>query len=164
MLTKDIKIDGIYARKRGDAVVRFKVKEIITRRNNNSGNAATEIVGHIIEDEVIATHKNMDGQRKTADKDIRVAPADLLGPISQYLELVERQKAEKLAEEKREQEQERQALTDRLMLYRFIGVDAPKDPERYNQMFRVKYGALSIQHEGDEAIIARIRNGGWNAP
>lgn len=147
MQTANINIDGIYAFERQGLLVRFKVTEIITRKISKSGKAEATIVGYIMEDH--AEGKNPER--------VQTSPNCLLGPYANHLELIKRQQDEAEAKQEKERQQNELALADRLRLYKFVDAPAPRNPEDYVQLFRVRYGHLTITNEGGEAIIEIIR-------
>ena len=141
MQTSKIKVDSIYAYKRGGEYVRFVVDAIITRKSVHK--TESEIEGRIVED--------------AGNVKIRLDPGSLEGPYEEMAALVER-KAKEDAERKTKQEAaDAKARKDRLTLYRFIGVPAPKDVKAYEQPFRIDYGAtVDIRREGVALLIERI--------
>ena len=150
MQTAKIKIDGVYALKRGGGeLVRFMVKEIVTRRTSNDGQAENQIVGFVVEDHTDDSVK---------PDLLKLSPSVLIGPYAEQTELVKRQQEEKAAAEARATEQLRAHLADREMLYRFVGEAMPAEADKYGQMFYVRYNKLETSREGVQALIDKIRS------
>lgn len=147
MQAAKIKVGELYAYWRSGSHVTFCVEATVTRKDG-SDKATNIIEGYVKEDWK---------QGSTKPPLLKLDPADLLGPIAEYEELQRRKQAE---DDKRKAEQEeriRQSKADRLLLYRFVGVDADKDRAEYRQMFRAHYGSLDISREGQAKLIAKIR-------
>ena len=145
MQTSKIKVGEVYALHRGQGLVRFHVTEIVTRKGLDK--ATNEIVGNIIED-------NKPGVRAS---DIKVEPGDLLGPYAEQAELVERKAKEDAEREAKQVARDKEARADRIALYRFVGIEPPKDAKAFHQHFSLSYGSVDIRNEGKVAIIARVR-------
>lgn len=145
MQTSKIKIGEVYAWKRGGSHVRFHVTGIVTRKRMDK--TSSEVEGDIIED----------AKGGVRGPTMKLDPSDLLGPIAEYEELLQRKEAEEVERKAKQEERERQARADRLLLYRFVGVQAPKDAKGYDQFFRCTYGGLDFSTAGEKALVERIR-------
>jgi len=144
MQASKVKINTIYAIKRGGKLERFHVTEIVTRKTIAYPTSRNSIKGYTLEDGI--NRRN----------EWEVDPQDLLGPYEEQAELVER-KAKEDAERKAQADaREAKARTDRLALYAFVGVTPPKNPKDYNQLFRAQYGSVEFGSEGKQAIIDRV--------
>jgi hypothetical protein len=141
MQTSKIKVDGVYAYKRGVEFVRFVVDTIVTRKDTSKTESVIE--GHIVED---------GGTRNT----LKLGPDQLEGPYEQVAELVERKAKEDAERKAKADEDEARHQRDRLTLYRFIGVKPPKNAKDYDQFFRCSYGSVDIRSEGVRALVDHI--------
>lgn len=146
MQTSKIEIGAIYAMKRGDGLIRFQVTEIVTRKTTD-GPATNEIIGNIIED---------DSRPGASRSDLKIDPANLLGPFEEQATLVERKRQEEAENKAKKLAAEKQARLDRLALYAFVGTEPPKDAAAYPQLFRTNLGTVYISGEGVRTIIARV--------
>jgi hypothetical protein len=137
----------VYAVRRGEALLRFRVIEVntITKRrsaNRSPHDSTSEIVGHWLDG---------DTPRKG-----ELPPDDILGKYEDYAELVERKRQEEAATEAKRTADAKQAKADRLALYAFLGIEPPQKADDYSQIFRVSFGRVEINSEGARAIVARI--------
>jgi len=141
MQTAKIKVDGIYAYKHGGDYVRFVVDAIITRKSVHK--TESQIEGRIVED--------------AGNTKIRLDPALLEGPYEEMAALVERKAKEDAERKAKADEAEAKARRDRIALYRFVGMPAPKDAKSYDQPFKLDYGStIDIRREGVKLLIERI--------
>jgi hypothetical protein len=146
MQASRIKLGEMYALQRGaDTLVRFHVTEIVTRKTY--GGTSNEIVGEVIED------RKPDGPKVL----IKTLPDNLLGPYEEHAALVERNKRETAEREAQKAADMKQARIDRLMLYAFVGIEAPKDLGEYRQPFRISHNSVDATSDGMKAIIDKVR-------
>jgi hypothetical protein len=146
MQTAKVKVGECYALRRGDKLVRFYCTEIVTRKSHKD-NTSSEFFGNVLEDK-------REGEPAIS---ISINTQDLLGPYDEQAELVARRDQEAAERKARQDEREAQIKSDRLALYKFVGVTPPKKLDDYHQLFRCSYASLSISTEGAAAIVARIR-------
>jgi hypothetical protein len=147
MQTSKVKLGELYAYKRGNDYVRFRVTATHTSRTQSR--TSTEIEGHILEDA-------KDGQ---AGRTVKLDPAHLEGPYDQVAALVERKRLEDEARAQKTKTDEAEIARQRCVLYRFVGVDAPKNAKDYHQLFRDAYGNnVDISKEGVKALVAKIES------
>ena len=159
MQASKIVIGGLYAIKleNGD-LVRFEVSEVVTRRVSNHGNPhdyKSHVLGRVREG------KPPTGDGSTvAPEVLKLDPDRILGGFDQYVELVERARAEKAALEKENIEKTEQAIELWRLLYEKAGMPpASNDPSSYKQPFKVNYGrALEISYEGIGPLLNALRN------
>lgn len=145
MQTAKIKVGELYAYRRSGSHVTFVVDAIVTRKE---GDKATNTIEGWIKEE------RKDGENPTI---LKLDPSDLEGPIEQFEALLKKKQEEEAARKAAAEEREQQAKADRLLLYKFVGVNPATDRKEYHQMFRASYGSLDISREGQTKLIAKIR-------
>lgn len=152
MQTSKIKPGETYAmnHRQGDEtkLVRFHVLAVITHRATDR--TTSKLLGFVMDD------PPAEGSSRAAD--IKVDPERLIGPYEEQVELVARQKRERIEAEAEAAEKKRLANLDRLALYRFVGAEPPKDENDYRQPFALDYGGnVDIRNEGTKLIVARVQ-------
>jgi hypothetical protein len=142
MQTSKISPGNTYAYKHRGELVRFLVEAIKTTRGRSG--TSSQIEGRISEP-------------GDATGKLVLDPSDLIGPYEQVAELAERKAKEDAARKVKEAEAEAKARAERLLLYKFVGVQAPKDAKAYDQPFKLDYGStVDVRREGVKLLIERI--------
>lgn len=137
MQASKIKIDAIYAVKRGDDLVRFQVTAVVTRRVSNHGNPhdyESTVEGRIIED--------------ANDTVVKFKPTALLGSYDEHVVLAARANQEREDRERAQEEAQQARVKLVNLLYSTLGVEQTKFPHDYDQPFRLDYGSVDIRGEG----------------
>jgi len=142
MQTSKIKTDGVYAIRDGANIVRFAVDEIVTTKSVDR--SVSKIVGWVIK------NGNRDHKR-TLD------PNDIIGPYEEQAALVEQKRVEDEKRKLASEERDRQALADRRALYKFVGVEVPRNAKDYHQLFRYSFGSVDFSGEGKTELLKKIR-------
>lgn len=160
----------VYAVKRGNELLRFRVNEVTTITRRKRGEKAnphdhTSTIEGFFEDTPLSGAESTPGIKT-------VSPDDIQGEFSQYTELVERKKQEQEAHE-RELAAKRAAARELAnALYAFVGREPPpfiaKRPgdtfskpsgtESYESLFRSGYDNVDIKVEGVALLLAALKN------
>lgn len=154
MQASKIVIGKVYAIKGDEGLKRFNVTSVVTIRSRNTGSPhdySSHVHGTIIGD----------GGHPVGEV-IKVNPDKVLGPFEDYVELVEKQKAEKAAREAASKAVEDRATKLRLALYALVNKQAPPANDRYNysQPYRVSSGgSLDITQEGVAWLLEALEKG-----
>lgn len=142
-----------YAVRRGEALLRFRVREVntITQRkqaNRSPHDSRSEIVGYFVD------RADNGGPVEPAT----LAPDDIQGEYTQFAELVERAAKEKAEREAKEKAERKQAQADRLALYAFVGLEPPQKADEYGQPFYLpSYGNVQVREDGVRLLVDKIR-------
>lgn len=137
MQASKIKVGTTYALRRDEELVRFLVCAVVTRRERNHDNPhdyKSTVEGYVTDDENRVV--------------VVVKPDKLLGPYTDYVELVERSLKEREVIERAAEAKRTLREQLRKVLYRKVGIDPPTDPTQHSQMFRAGYSGIDISDEG----------------
>ncbi len=119
MQASKIKIGGVYAIKRDDKLVEFRVTAVTTRRHGATGSPhdyTSTVEGRLFDKPV--------GQGSTQ---LTLKPDELLGPYEDYKELVAKREAEEAAKKADEKKRADLAYTTALLLYEALGIPVPPE-------------------------------------
>jgi hypothetical protein len=148
MLSKDIEIGERYAyKRRGGELVTFHVTSVGSVRTRKGGNARGYVHGFIVEDTV----------EDDRAEPLQLEPADLLGPIKEHQELVQRELAAKAIAKAREDAENEALAETRRVLYRFVAMPLPNDDRDHKQMFRQGWSEIRISKEGSDLLREALK-------
>ena len=159
----------VYAVKRGNELLRFRVNEVTTITRRKRGEKAnphdhTSTIEGFFEDTPLSGAESTPGIKT-------VSPDDIQGEFSQYTELVERKKQEQEAHERELAAKRAAARELAVALYALIGQEPPAVVEKrkgdvfskptgtesYESLFRSGYDNVDIKVEGVAALLPIVQ-------